>query len=211
MGLMSCGECGKQISTKAAACPHCGYVRKRRRGFLFYVGWGFLLLVGSCTTLAILGHNMRDQAGTTAVQPVGPSATKTASDKPYIEGATVSVGYTSYAVRRSWWSYKLSTNQFIDERPNARYLFVELTVRNDDNKARIVPPLKLVDANGAEYSTDSRGEMADNAISILEQLNPGVSKQGVIVFDAPPGLNYRLKLDGGYWSTESAFVQLEPK
>lgn len=24
MALIACGECGKQISDKAAACPHCG-------------------------------------------------------------------------------------------------------------------------------------------------------------------------------------------
>lgn len=25
MSLIKCKECGKEISTKAAACPHCGY------------------------------------------------------------------------------------------------------------------------------------------------------------------------------------------
>lgn len=127
------------------------------------------------------------------------------------EGDTVHVGYTTYRVLQSWWSYNLSDNKFCDQPPNAHYLFVELTVRNDDKKARTVPPLTLIDENGAEYETSSHRFCVEEAIGFLESLNPSVSTQGLIVFDVPRDRNYRLQLSGGYWSTEDAYVHLAPK
>jgi len=129
----------------------------------------------------------------------------------YKTGETVHVGYTSYCVWRSWWSNKLSDNEFLDNRPDAMFLFVELTVRNEDKKARTIPPFKLVDENGAEYETSSKAWAIDGSIGVLEDLNPGVKKQGFIVFDTLTGHEYRLKVSGGYWSSEDAFIAVEPK
>ena len=127
------------------------------------------------------------------------------------EGDIVDVGYTTYAVWRSWWSTKLSDNQFLNQSPNAAYLFVELTVRNDDKKPRMVPPIRLIDENGAEYDASSNGYMVDGAIGILETLNPSVKTRGFIVFDVPKNRKFRMKLSGGYWSAADAYVQLKPK
>ena len=47
MALVKCRECGKEVSTKAQACPHCGF---KRRGHPFItslkalVGLYFLLV-----------------------------------------------------------------------------------------------------------------------------------------------------------------------
>lgn len=65
----------------------------------------------------------------------------------------------------------------------------------------------LVDENGANY--DTRFESAE--FSILEKLNPGVQKIGTIVFDVPRGHTYKLKLSGGFWSSDYAFVELNPE
>lgn len=130
--------------------------------------------------------------------------------KLYKTGETVHIGYTSYCVWRSWWSKRLSDNEFLDDRPDAMFLFVKLTVRNDDKKARSIPPFELVDENGAEYETSSKAWAVDGSIGVLESLNPSVEKQGFIVFDVPTNHEYRLKASGGYWSTEDAFIALEP-
>ena len=91
------------------------------------------------------------------------------------------------------------------------YLFVDLSVRNNDKKARMVPPFKLVDDSGAEYQASSNGWAVQGSIGLLESLNPSVSKQGFVIFDVPQNRNYRLKLSGGYWAADDAFVQLTPK
>jgi hypothetical protein len=38
-----------------------------------------------------------------------------------------------------------------------------------------------------------------------------VSKQGFIVFDVPQDRKYSLQVDGGFWSAESALVDLVPE
>ncbi len=211
MALKKCKECGNEISTKAESCPQCGAVRNNKTGCLGYIGAAFLIFI----ILGVFGSFMNE--GTDKKNSSRSSSSVTPKSKPqleaktYKEGETVSVGYMSYAVWRSWWSSHLSSNQFIDHPPNAMYLFVNLTVRNDDKKARTVPPFKLIDENGAEYDVSSRGWLVEGSIGLTETLNPSVNKQGSIVFDVPNDRDYRIKLSGGYWSAENAYVQINPK
>jgi Domain of unknown function (DUF4352) len=90
------------------------------------------------------------------------------------------------------------------------YLFVDLTVSNNDNQARTIPPFKLVDENGSEYESSGIGWAADGAIGLIEDLNPSVSKRGLVVFDVPQERKYQMKLSGGYWSGKYANVELQP-
>ena len=75
----------------------------------------------------------------------------------------------------------------------------------------MVPPFTLLDENNQEYEASSNGWAVEGSIGILESLNPSVSKQGFVVFDVPYDHTYRLKLSGGYWSLQDAFIQLTPK
>src|SRR3990172_2978291 len=45
MALKKCKECGNDVSTKAASCPKCGVILKRKMGCTGYIGAGFLILV----------------------------------------------------------------------------------------------------------------------------------------------------------------------
>ena len=45
MALVSCRECGQQISSEAATCPHCGTPQHRGRVMLMLVGAALILLV----------------------------------------------------------------------------------------------------------------------------------------------------------------------
>lgn len=133
------------------------------------------------------------------------------SKKIYKEGDDVSIGYTSYSVSQSIWSNHLSDNEFLDQKPDAMFLLVELTVKNNDKKPRSIPPFKLIDENGAEYETSSKSFAMKGSIDVLDSLNPSVQKQGYIVFDIPINHQYKLKVSGGYWSSEDTFIELSPK
>ena len=124
---------------------------------------------------------------------------------------TVSVGYTSYKVWRAWWSQTLSDNEFLNQPPDSSYLFVEITVRNNDKKARTIPPFKLIDESGAEYEASSKGWAVEGSIGALDSLNPSVSKQGFLVFDCPKRRKYKLKVSGGFWSADDALIQIDPE
>ena len=121
---------------------------------------------------------------------------------------TVNVGYTSYEVWSTRWSTQLSNNQFLNQRPDATYLIIEVSVRNNDTKPRTIPPFKLLDKNNAEYETSSNALMVEGNIGPLDSLNPGVTKQGLIVFDVPEKHSYRLIVSGGFWSGETALIEL---
>lgn len=215
MALKKCKECGKEVSTKAESCPNCGAVLKRKTSgcagclAVFIIGFIVLGVIGSLVDTDTSPRSS-NKSSTAAWQDESPHDSKPAP-AIHAEGDTVHVGYTSYVVWRSWWSNRLSNNQFLDQRPNAMYLFVDVTVRNNDKKARMVPPFTLVDENGAEYEASSNGWAVEGSIGIIESLNPSVSKQGFVVFDVPKDRQYRLKLSGGYWSGEDAYVRLTPK
>ena len=132
-------------------------------------------------------------------------------NKVYDECRPVFVGYTCYVVMCSWWSNKLSENEFLDHPPNAKYLLVQLYVANADKKQRMIPPFKLIDETGAEHEADSRGWLVKGSIGLIENLNPGVNKAGFVVFDVPENRNYRIKLSGGFWSLKDAYVAISPK
>ncbi|MDP8263688.1 MAG: DUF3862 domain-containing protein [Candidatus Ancaeobacter aquaticus] len=44
MAMKKCKECGKEVSSKAEACPNCGAVLKKKTGCLTYIVAGLLLL-----------------------------------------------------------------------------------------------------------------------------------------------------------------------
>jgi Domain of unknown function (DUF4352) len=128
----------------------------------------------------------------------------------YDQGQSVHVGYMSYAVWSSRWTSRLNDDSYLTSPPNAMYLVVNLTVRNNDQKERTVPPFSLVDELGREYGTSDKSWRASEAIGMIENLNPSVSKHGNLVFDVPRGRAYKLKVSGGYWSSDSALIALNP-
>ena len=210
MALKKCKECGNNVSTKATSCPTCGAVIKKKFGCFNYIFIVFLIFI----IFGVIGSNIDTNTQNSSSKNTQTSVFEKRPqnrEKLYKEKETVSVGYTSYAIWRSWWSSNLNDNKFLDERPNAMYLFVELTVRNDDEKPRTVAPFKLIDENGAEYQASSNGWAVDGSLGLIETLNPFVSKQGFVIFDVPKNHKYRLLLSGGYWSSDKAYVQLNPK
>lgn len=202
MALQKCKECGKDVSTTAPSCPHCGHVRTAKRSGLARLGIGVLILGALGTVGSHLG-------GTKPLDNNVAASASVAGPPLHQEGEPVSVGYMGYAVWRSWWSQRLGGG-FTDEPPNAKYLFVAVSVVNADTKARIVPPFKLIDENGSEYEADLKGYLVPGSIGLIESLNPSVSKVGFVVFDVPPDKTYRLDLSGGYWSADHAYIRLQP-
>jgi hypothetical protein len=129
-------------------------------------------------------------------------------EKIYKEGDTISFTYTSYTVSQSGWY-----NSEFYQKPDAMFLLVELTVRNDDKRSRSIHPLfMLIDENGVEYiyttsityPIDKYGAPATFGFF----LNPGVQKHGCIVFDIPQNHKYKLKIaEFGM----DALIELSPK
>jgi RNA polymerase subunit RPABC4/transcription elongation factor Spt4 len=215
MAMTNCVECGKEISNSAKVCPHCGKKNPAPITKQKWIGFIVLLIAVIWIYNAATKHTDTSISGISSStrnkeNDVSQSESKKSSNN-YKMGQSVSIGYTSYAVWKAYWSDKLSDNEFMNEAPNATYLFIKLTVRNDDKKARTIPPFKLYDENGAEYETTSKSWSVEGSIGMLEDLNPSVQKTGLIVFDVPKNHNYKLKVSGGYWSSDEAFIIIKTK
>ncbi len=123
-------------------------------------------------------------------------------------GESFSVGYWSYLCNGAYWTTLLGFDQYSIERPNGEFVVVDITVRDDDNSASTVPPFHLADTEGRIYDESSAGMLSQGFFSVLETLNPGISKRAHIAFDVPPDRQYVLVVSGGIESSEKAIVRL---
>lgn len=223
MALISCKECGKEISDQASSCPNCGFPvkeqlqqppwqpqpkstqeKEKKKGSKWWLI--IVVIVGIFVLFKLVGGSPNNITQTASVE-----SSKTDDRKYYNMGQQVDVGYMSYVAWQAKWSHRLSSNPYLDQKPNARYLIIQITARNNDKKARTIPPFRLIDEDGAEYDTTSNAFILEGALGLLDDLNPGVQKEGFIVFDVPTHHDYKLKLSGGYWSSDEALVEIIPQ
>ena len=126
----------------------------------------------------------------------------------YMIGQQFSIGYWHYICNRAYWTPILVSSPYSMERANADFVVVDLTIRNDDTSASTRPLLHLTDEKGRTYDESTTGMMSSGFFSVLETLNPGVSKRGNIAFDVPPDRQYFLIASGGVESDKAAIVLL---
>ena len=62
MALKKCKECGNEVSTKAASCPKCGAILRKKIGCLGYIGVAFLIFI----LLGVFGMLMNDETSETS-------------------------------------------------------------------------------------------------------------------------------------------------
>lgn len=82
-----------------------------------------------------------------------------------------------------------------DERPSGIFVIVDLSVKNAGKTADFIPRPKLKDEHDYEHEIHRSSFLINNRIA-FEDINPGVSKRGRVVFDVPPGRDYRVVLYG---------------
>lgn len=208
MALVECPACHKQISKAAAACPSCGEPMKgaAKKSNPILVGCGGLMML----FVIFAGINgVMESCSSNPVNvnraAVNAAPVAQASSATHPMGQPFSIGYLSYTVHKAQWS----SAPLAGQAPNAAFVAVEVSVTNGDRSASMVPPFHLIDEAGAEYDESGTKIFLPGAIGLLENLNPGVSKRGWLLFDAPQAHAYKLKVSGGYTSGDAALVPLQ--
>lgn len=87
----------------------------------------------------------------------------------------------------------------VDSLPNAKYLALEIEIKNIGKKGKEIPEFKLIDENEKIY---------DAAKKNTTHLNPEVTIIGVKVFDVTTNHNYRLIISNSK-SKPKAYVNLD--
>lgn len=186
-----CPSCGVQSQTTADKCPSCGkkYKQKKRGG-------GCLRIVGIATVafivlivaiVALSGGGDEDAT----VTPGNGSENGEATDegKTAAVGDTVELKGTAYKVTRVRTAQEVG-GEFNKSQADGRFVIVDLTLTNlkDEPATILEDAVRLVGGNGKEYTTDTDTFAAfDNQFTILQEIQPDLSKKVVAVYDIPPG------------------------
>ena len=140
---------------------------------------------------------------------------KTPRESPELKiqkmGQGIKVGYLAFAAWNARWYENSSNNRYLNVKPDFSYLLIEITLRNDSNRRRINPLLILGDDRGFYYEPSKKWFAGVGNLYSLGRLNPGVSKDGYIVFDVPRNFHYKLKVSDRYRTNSYALIEIKPE
>jgi hypothetical protein len=82
-------------------------------------------------------------------------------------------------------------DQYLGKEAQGQFVLVYVTVKNIGKEPQLFSgeAQKLFEATGKEFSADSEAaiSMGDASNSLYEEINPGNSVKGIVVFDIPKG------------------------
>jgi hypothetical protein len=172
-----------------------------------------LSLLGTIILLMMIGLPPSSSSSDSHSETIA-NAENTADTQPsseasnhYAIGDQFQVGYTQYKVLSKKWQRQLG-NEYFGSTADGRYLLIRIQVKNLDREERMVPQFTLVDETGAEYKESHDSLYLGKEAQFMKSLNPSVQTKLIALFDVPPEHHYTLRLRGGYWSSDEAFVKL---
>ncbi len=203
-----CRTCGANLTSRPVQQPQTQQTRRRLPTAYRAILWIFGIIFGlSLLHVVLSGSDSETKQGTTDTLQSSVQGT-TDSSQTYQLGQQFSVGYWTYDVHGAYWTPVLGSDLYTMNQANGEFVVVDVTVRNNDTSSSTLPPFQLADDEGRTYDESSAGSLSPGYFSVLESLNPGVSKRGEVAFDVPPGRQYVLVLSGGFESGKQAFVSL---
>ncbi|MDA2805215.1 DUF4352 domain-containing protein [Nocardiopsis suaedae] len=157
---------------------------------------GFLLLIGGCVALIVSSPPSDDGGSADPSADGGGSEGEGGSgdggsggqDAAAI-GETVESGAFAFTVTgvETGVTEVSDESGFVTETPDGQYVVVDVTVENIGEESGYFDSSsqKLIDADGKEYSTDTVAEITGDTESLLNEINPGNTVEGQLIFDVP--------------------------
>jgi hypothetical protein len=141
------------------------------------------------------------------------AATPPTPQAEYSVGQTAQVANVTWRVSDAYLTNQLRSNFGTQKR--GRFVVVNFTFTNNRNEEVTLDPemhMVLKDRTGREFGTDvdSWEFMPTNLDIFLEPVNPGISKNGRVIYQVPPDAwGFTLKLDDvEFWEDKSAVFDL---
>jgi hypothetical protein len=137
-----------------------------------------------------------DQKEDTARAGSDEKGTEQPADKPEDKtagkvGTPVRDGKFQFTVKKVSRADRVGSG-FTEQKPKGEFILIVITVENigDEAQSFAGSVQKLIDADGREYEADTGAAIwLKDSKSLYEQINPGLSVDGTVVFDVPKGLN----------------------
>jgi len=180
---------------------------------VWYKRWWVIALfifIGLMGLGALLGNN-------------SSSITTQTINQPQEQVKTYSLGDTIQAGNFKWRITKVSTakeigqsimGSFVGERADGVFVILDVEVENTGNSAEYLSDyyIKLVDSQGREFSPNTVAAMylkPEGSALAFEQINPGITKKGKIVYDVPEGItSFNVKITSSLFSTKVYNVEI---
>jgi hypothetical protein len=101
------------------------------------------------------------------------------------------------AVPVGFLGYKVASSKFESESMSSKEsrLLVEHAVVNTGASEHALPPLKVVNEAGVEFTAE--GSVSGRAAPLANKLPPGGTTKGVVTFKVPRSHSYKLKIQDG--------------
>lgn len=169
--------------------------KKKRTGLKIFLGIvGALILIGGCAALFSGGPDetptgAADKPKTQAKAPGGDKKDKEAEAEPETPGigAVVKDGKFAFKVTKLSKASRVGS-EFLNKDAQGVFWLVYVTVKNvgDEPQSFFGDAQKVFDGKGREYSASSEAALyLQNSKSLYEEINPGNSVRGVVLFDLP--------------------------
>lgn len=100
-------------------------------------------------------------------------------------GQTFTTGTIGMRVRDVRWSPDIGKGEVVTEKADGCFVVIYFDVRNEDTVPKKIPQYQLADTNGRIFSDSGKGIMMDDRLRGFEEVNPGVEKKCVEVYDLP--------------------------
>ncbi|MEF3355787.1 DUF4352 domain-containing protein [Paenibacillus sp. GYB006] len=176
--------------------------------------FGVLIAIGIIGSMgeddaSTAGDQASNETVTTVIDKNSNSTNETKKEdvKTYQISDTVKTGNLAYKVTNVTATNELkSDNQFIESATTSgQFIVIDLEVSNNDSKTRMIDSsmFKMYDDQNREFEPSSDTEVimvVEGAMDFfLQDINPGLSKTGQLVFELPSdSSSYTLQVSSGY-------------
>lgn len=177
-----------------------------------------LLIVGGCFALVANVEPPTDSETASSEEESSKEKQKSGSSKEEQSASTVSIGQSVTVGDASWVVTSAEprtrlTSQFLPSK-QGNFVVVNFRFTNNGNESKTLHQnaLKLLDRDEREFDpdTDTFGYIPNERNIFLEQVNPGVTEDGEVIFSVAPGASgFRLEIsDTNMFRSGKAYVDV---
>lgn len=183
--------------------------------------WAIILFI--FIGLIILGGLLGDDSSNIETQTTITNTDNSGASQVREQTKTYSLGDTIQAGDFKWKITKVSTTgeigqslagSFFGEKADGIFVILDVEVENTGNSAEYLTDsyIKLVDAQERVFSPNSLAAIylkPEGSALVFEQVNPGLTKKGRIVYDVPENVkSFNVKITSSFFSSNVYNVEI---
>ena len=173
----------------------------------------FVATIGSVGSVAIAGCSGDSSESNSGDE--GETVTHSMGDTFSVGEGDRVIEYTIHSAE----TYDTLGGEFSEEEPDGIFLIVEMDLTNQSEESFSISTraYSVLDSNDNSFSADSgagiyvdQDDRIDTDAILFEQLNPGLSTGGALVFDVPEREEVRLEIEPTGWldTSDNHIVEL---